>query len=591
MCVTLCLVFLAFCTQAQTLLTDSTKYQQKNPDTAIEVSPQSGSAKSDTAVVFIYKKFSKALKEKRLNTFDDSTDYALLHYKTLLTRKMPDHVIQRMKRSLGASLMERELEIMKDVREKGRVDIPRNEKVIMPAIANLEEAIQLFDPTHHLYNFLKARLIALNSLLAPKSPPLLANAQTMDKNLQEQQEFIRKYNLHTKELRLKSLGLEPNMISTYALLALSYRDNQQLDSALYYQEKVIELLPTQAYVYFNLATIYELMPYANAQNRPAPHPMAIANFEKAIALDPTLQTAYTSLGKLYMGLQGNEFGSSEMVFDKANRNYANAIFYFEKAIESYSEANQYGDNFVELTHHWKTLYFLHKASGNNTKAEMYLKKMLQKAEMGQSALGYLFVATQMYEVFRWTEADADLTIALGLQLKALSKADEELKTAADENKPLLALKYREQLKGIGATHRALKNYKEAESYFQQAMAYPLRESPIMSNLKLVGSRRFAYQGRCIAIPNPHYIGVQSNGDYNYQLDANEEMFHLKWEQQKEKEAFKWLEKAFQVSLAEHGNDLSGEPYEIQFVRVYPQLKDRFKTLKAKYFPPTSTEKK
>ena len=123
------------------------------------------------------------------------------------------------------------------------------------------------------------------------------------------------------------------------------------------------------------------------------------------------------------------------------------------------------------------------------------------------------------------------------------------------------------------------------------MAYPLRESPIMSNLKLVGSRRFAYQGRCIAIPNPHYIGVQSNGDYNYQLDANEEMFHLKWEQQKEKEAFKWLEKAFQVSLAEHGNDLSGEPYEIQFVRVYPQLKDRFKTLKAKYFPPTSTEKK
>ncbi len=599
------LMCIAFSTQAQILPTDSTDHQQKRTDTFVETSLKSSSSKLDTALVSNYKKFTKAVKEKRLNIFDDSTDYALLHYNALMARKMPNNIIQLVKRNLAASLMERELEIMKDVRENGRVDIPRSEKVLMPAIANLQEAIQLFDSTHHLINFLKARPMALESLLPPKSPPMFANAQTVDKNLQDQQAFTRKYRLHTKELLLKSLELEPNMISTYALLAAAYRDNQQLDSALFYQEKVVKQLPNQAYAHVNLATIYALMPYTDAQNRPAPHPMAIANFEKAIALDPTLQTAYTSLGKLYMGLQPNQYGSSELVFDKANRQYAKAISCFEKAVESYQAAeqklikkglgkipretdgsfNESLDNFGELTDYWKTLYFLHKANGNNTKAAAYLKKMLQKAEMSQSALGYLVVASKLYEVFEWTEADADLKKALDLQLKALKKADEQLKTATTDDKPLLKLKYKEQLKGIGATYRALKNYSEAQKYFQQAVSYPLLESSIMSNLKLVGSNRYTYQGRCIAIPNPHGIEAQSNEDYHYQLDANEEMFHLKYEQGKTDEAFAWLEKALQVSLAEHGNDISGKTFEESIFKAYKNLDQaRFKALKAKYFP-------
>jgi Tfp pilus assembly protein PilF len=381
-------------------------------------SSQDSVSKLNLTLVSTYKKFNQALKEKRLNTFDDSTDYALLHYKTLTESRIPKHLQPIMKRNLGAALMERELAVMKEAREKGKGHISRDEKVLLPAIANLKEALQLFEATDYLFPFLKARIAVLESQLPPK--PVLLSSQTVDKNIQDAKEITQKYNLHTKELLLKSLALEPKMVSTYALLASVYRNNQQFDSANYYQEKVVEQLPNQGYAYLNLALNYEAMPYTDAQNRPAPHPKALANFEKAIALDPSLQEAVMSLGNLYTGLQHNKYGERQMVFDKAYRNYPKAIFFLEKIVEP----NELG----ELIEHWKTLYFLHKANGDKTKAKVYLKKILQKAKMGKTSLSYVLVARKMVEVFEWSEDDADLEIAFDLQLKALKKGKNELKS-------------------------------------------------------------------------------------------------------------------------------------------------------------------
>jgi hypothetical protein len=65
------------------------------------------------------------------------------------------------------------------------------------------------------------------------------------------------------------------------------------------------------------------------------------------------------------------------------------------------------------------------------------------------------------------------------------------------------------------------------------------------------------------------------------------MFLLKLEQNKPDEAFEWLEKAFQQSAREHGNDVSGQPWEEGILETYKNLDQaRFKVLKAKYFPPT-----
>ncbi len=102
-------------------------YEKRNFPIITEVNLKGGEerdnlliSKLDTTLVYTYKQFSKALKQKKLNIFDDSTDYALLHYKKLVARKIPDNLVQLMKRSLGEGLMERELMIMKNTREKGR---------------------------------------------------------------------------------------------------------------------------------------------------------------------------------------------------------------------------------------------------------------------------------------------------------------------------------------------------------------------------------------------------------------------------------------------------------------------------------------
>lgn len=397
------------------VITFSTRAQQ--PPTIREVAAENDEGKSlNTSVTQTYKKFKNALQEKRLNVFDDSTDYALLHYKTLKASTVPDQLRQITQRNLGAALMERELEILKDVKEKGKGSISRDEKVLLLAIANLEEALQLFEPTHHLHPLIEARIAVLKSQLSPKVSPVLAQSPNL-----------------SKELLLKSLALEPNMVSTYALLASVYHENQQFDSAIYYQEKVVEQLSNQGYAYFHLAINYEATPYTDMQNRPAPHPKAIANFEKAISLEPTLQEAYTRLGNLYMGLKPIKHGEPQMIFDKVHRNYPKAILCFEKITEPYEV--------VKLIDHWKTLYFLHKANGEKAKAKVYLKKILQKVRMDESALNYSLAARKMIEVFEWSDDKADLDVAFNLQMKALKMATNELKAHKDLDQARFKAKY------------------------------------------------------------------------------------------------------------------------------------------------------
>ena len=73
-----------------------------------------------------------------------------------------------------------------------------------------------------------------------------------------------------QKLLLHTVNLESNMISTYALLSSVYQDmrwyaasevnkQQLLDSALYYQQKVVELLPNQSSAWLNLANTYQGM--------------------------------------------------------------------------------------------------------------------------------------------------------------------------------------------------------------------------------------------------------------------------------------------------------------------------------------------
>jgi len=580
----------------------------------------------DSSLVGTYKRFRKALDEKRIQGFDDKNDYALLHYRTMMEAKIPEKISAVMKRSLAAALLERELNLLKDVRERGAGYLRRNDmanpSTLLNAIQNLKEAQDLLGSAHYFYPLLQSRIWVLDSQLRiqPSSAALSTDRTPEQIERDGRLAYEARKRKERSQLR-QALEIEPNMISTYSLLSSSYRvlaemnivgpDNmgQKLDSALYYQERVAELLPNQAQAHFNLAGSYAPMPYTNPAGKSVPHPKAIYHFERAIQADSSLLNAYDSLGDLYMGLQIQPSGFRAMATDPAYRDYPRAIACFETALRIYEADEQkliqknqlklptgsgrvFG-NLIGLGNTWNKLYFLYKASADSVGMKMYLDKAFQRAKQEEDPFGALLIAGKMFDVFNWSEDFEELKIVLQLNQMALLKREVELQGTTEQNKPLLALNYREQLKNMGAMHAALKNYTEAEKYYLAAIAYPIPPTPITQRLRYSGSMANGEPDKYFIL-NPCVQCIQGSAErgYWYSLDAYEGMFHLKYQQKQVDEAFEWLEKAFQQAVKENGNDTSSKSFEEVIFWAYPSLdQTRFKTLKAKYFSPINAEKK
>ena len=567
-------------------------YEKRNFPIITEVNLKGGGesdalliSKLDTTLVSTYKLFTKAIKEKRLNTFDDSTNYALLHYRKLVARKIPDNLVQLMKRNLGAALQERELDLLKEPREKGRGYVVRVEKLLVPAIANLGEAMKLFGPSHYFYNFLQARKWVLEGSLQSSIP------RTESKEAQLR--IIREDKLREKASLLKALQLEPNMISTYGLLATFYKGQHQPDSALYYQEKVVALLPNQAYPYLTLGGAYSTIKYTDANNKPVPHPKAIQYLEKVIELEPTMVQPYSMLGELYM-IGKIYHGETPTSY----HDYPKAIYYYEKALSFHEipeqelrtidfknpSSNEKQQNFGLQNKYYAILCFLYKATGDIPKSEEYFNKLIQKVAIVSSVSAYRNAVFDMYSLCYYDKNNSEMYLkqALDILQRALKRADEDLKVASAKDKLTLSLEYKNLLIAIGSTQRAIKNYAEAEKMLQQALEYPIADTQV--KLKLVTMSYLGDHDRFITVA----FGIQKAGTiYKYSLDANVELFFLNLEQDKPDEAFAWLEKAFQNAVAESGNYLSEKEFEDDISKIYTKLDQaRFKALKAKYFPPT-----
>ena len=562
----------------------------------------------DNSLVIIYRKFSKAIEEKRLIAYDDSTDFALLHYKKLATHKLKADLIQLMKRKLAVALIEREIEVMKDTREKGGgVNMGKFLPKMLPAISGLDEVMKLFGSNHYFYKNLQARKWVLESQIV--SPHLhLPYTKSMIKNLDD----IKKWNeaqKNTEDDKLsKALQLEPNMTSTYSILAGYYRNKRMIDSAIYYSEKVVELVPNQALAYLSLAGNYSLLNYTDATNKRVPHPKVIQYLEKTIELDSTIKNAYSMLGELY--LVGKFFtGQDTLSF----HDYPKSIYYHEKALRfceipdeelrkmdftninsqsSESNAQLLIENKAKLgwqNKYYTYLYFLNKATGNLPKANEYLEKLNRKIALLGSVSAYTNAVTNIYDLCYFDPKDTKLylTYALAFFQSALTKSDEELSAASAHDKPLLSLKYRELLKAIGSTHRAVENYTEAEKSLQQALLYPVPDLLTKGHLKLADIDAYNHNSKVITMA--HELTKAPNGDYLYHIDAYIELFLLKLDQNKLDEAFVWLEKAFQNAVSEHGNEITAKPFEDLVLSTYKTIdKERFNELKTKYFPSASS---
>ena len=551
-------------------------------------------AKLDTTIVETYKRFAKALKEKRIAPHDDSLDCALFHYKKLETYKLPDNLAQMIKRNMAVGLMDMELAIMKDVREKGIPWIEKGEKITV-AIRNLEETMNLFGSSHHIYKYLQARVMMLKPYIPQK---MFSNSQTVDDNLRAQKESRQ----NAKESFLKGLILEPNMISTYILLSSIYRSLNKPDSAIYYQEKVVKLLPNQAWASYNLGQSYSRIKYKDANGNYAIHPKAIEYLEKAVELDSTFDYVYEILGDLCIG--ATNLANNEVV-GTFYQDFSKAIPYFEKMLSKYDipeskipqmnlrdysanamfEHSHTNDraNFSTASYYYKVLYFLYQATGNETKSEYYLNRLRKNVKLSNSFLTSWEAGINLYILVDWEQKEVFLKHAFEFIQQALNQAEVALKDASVENKPFLSLQYRELLKAVGTTHLALKNFTAAENFYKQAIGYPVLDNPINGHLKLTGGYVLYFQNRMLVLPN--IIVKADDTDYHYRIDAYTQMILLKLEENKPEEALNWYEKALQVSITEHGNDTSGKPFTTDVLRFYKNLnKEAFLKLRYKYFP-------
>jgi hypothetical protein len=419
----------------------------------------------DNSLVETYQKFTKAIQEKRLNTFDNEKDYALLHYQKLVKKKVPEHLLGIIKRNLGAALTERELVIMKDLREKAAGYLPNNllmdQNVLPNAIQNLKEAQKILGNKHFLFPFLQSRCWVLESHRIPfQTVTMMSNGKLPSP--QQYKEQDERYKIHQQKKRkmlLDALTLEPNMISTYSLLSSSYRGfmgqsivssgnlETNLDSALYYQAKVVELLPNQSQAHYYLATNYAPIPYTTPDKKSAPHPKAIEHYEKAIQLDTAFRLAYTQLGDLYMGLQIQPNGYRDLITDPSHRDYPKAIRCFEALLKMYEQdekklaqqnltqlpkGNGWGPvfgNLISLATNWAKLYLLHKMSNDSVKTQKYLQIMTQRADREENPLGDLFIANKLFDVTILIQDMEGFKLLLPFHQKALVKRERELKEA------------------------------------------------------------------------------------------------------------------------------------------------------------------
>jgi tetratricopeptide (TPR) repeat protein len=411
-----------------------------------------------------------------------------------------------------------------------------------------------------------------------------------------------------KDYLLNSLVLEPNMISTHAMLSTMYRVIGKPDSSLYYQEKVVKLLPNQANAYFSLGMSYAQIRYKDSLNLGAPHPKAVQNIEKAMAIDSSYRDLNGILAELYLGKIHLENGEDR---DTAfNRFYPNVLACYEKLTPMYVVAdsniakmglkdysgnnifahdahahNHKNGQYYALLKNYALLACFYEITGNAGKLEEYFSKFKNKLSLSGSFLTYWRAAADMYAIFEVNEDKKYLHHALDFLQEALKIADEAIKVSPDVDKPFISLHYQQLLTGIGSTYRALKNYEEAENYLKKAITYPILNSPATGHLKLVGGYGISFPNDIIQYTYPSLIAKVPNGEYHYRIEPNTEMVALKIESNKPEEALYWYEKAMQVSESEHGNDTMGLPYTKLGLKRYKNIDfKKFMAIREKYFP-------
>jgi tetratricopeptide (TPR) repeat protein len=547
--------------------------------------------KMDTSIVEAYKRFTRSLKEKRLASHDDPNDYALLHYKTMVKQKLPDTLLNIMKRNLAAALLQREVDIMLEPRQNGRAHFIVKEESLEKAINNLDETALLFGSDHYFYNFLQARKLVLRTLY---NKPVKSLETSIDNILDEH----KRSNQEKIKILSRSLELEPNMVSTYVLLFRFYSADSKPDSATYYLEKVVDLLPNNRDLNCDVADVYARMSYQE-NGKPTAHPKAVHYLKKAIKLDSTYFRPYLQLSEMYTGRKRNDEYHD---FAKAIPYLLKTLKLYEKPLDeikklgfdkpvgkaNFMQPNKQRGDFSMMLLQYTWLEFSYAQIGDTLNARKYEQILINTCKEVNAANFMMQSASNYYSLFNVDSSFQHLTKSLAIMQLAQKKMETDLAQANAEDKPFQNILYRENLKAIGATYRNLQRYTEAEQYLLKALGISVEGFPYLDRMKMMGSGAYLMKDREITFPLG--LGIGGPNVYHYRVEAHHELFLLNLEQNKPEVALGWLEKALQVSVKENGNDISGVPYRSSILQTHKNLDvNAFQALYDKYFPDRKKE--
>ncbi len=478
----------------------------------------------DTSLVNLYKRFSQAIEENRIFRINDNedNDCAMSNYEKLEKAKLPDQVFQIIKRKLAVAIMSDIVDRMATVASQGKAfpDIPTGYIRIIPEM--LDRGLNIIGQNHPS---------ASNILLLKNTHKIMTRLGNPK---------------HQPDVKKELLGLvanDPKYPHYQVLLAHTYLRMNDLDSAIFYFEKVKKLLPNQVYSEINIADAY----LRNQQLE-----KAVNYYQKAIDQDSTIAEAYHKLMTVYW----------------QQKNYPNVLSLGEKTISLTRNSDktpmnmQWGNSMRRYTS-LDRIFRVHYMTANKAKIIETINRYEQCAKEDYNKLyddSYYWAITHLAHVC-WDDTTGQWQKPI-IQATDRMIAIVKSKLVKSKNKEAQVQDWRI----LGAYYHYIGQNKLAERYLKDAVRIYEDESHSVGVRYLPKTRKLA----------AFWLDT---------IDSYLELCILAIEKGNLKEALQWLEKSMTKGCKR--KDLYQSPH------IIPELHNlaEYKALMIKYFPQKTPEKK
>ena len=317
-------------------------------------------AAADTSVVEMYFAFKKALEDKQFLFAEEGraeNDFADYYFEKLIAEPSLEKLHSSMRRNYAAALQDDAQQVMNTLLKSGLTKLTLKEQKGTITFSNypahLQRASELLGNEHYMYNTLQARKLYFKGMTQKSGK----EARTW---------------LH------KALTLEPEMPHAMTGLISTFIYGEYVDSAEYYFQKAIDLIPSWVEPYIKLSLVYN----ANRSLDKAEEVLRMAGKIDSSSVKVWYYTAnaikdqrkYEEAIKYYKKVI--EATAQDVCFPCASNN----LGWTYKQLKQYEEAEKYYTKAIQLDSTFILAYgnlaFLLRLQSQNEKAKIYINKGL-----------------------------------------------------------------------------------------------------------------------------------------------------------------------------------------------------------------------